>query len=124
MPERVAIVGSRTYPRLGNVRSYVSSLAGDTTVISGGARGVDQAAEEEAKRLGLKLEVYPADWTIGRGAGYARNQTIALACDRMVAFWDGMSRGTEHVVGCAFKLKKPVIVFGPEGGVVDGPATD
>lgn len=54
----VAIVGSREFPELDRVRDFVRSLPEDACVISGGARGVDQAAEVEAQRRGLFVESY------------------------------------------------------------------
>lgn len=52
----VAIIGSRDWPHLDRVRSFTESLARkhpDATIISGGAYGVDRAAEETADTLGL-----------------------------------------------------------------------
>jgi predicted Rossmann-fold nucleotide-binding protein len=67
--KRVAIVGSRDYPDLEQVRWFVRKLAEkypDALVVSGGARGVDRVAESEAHTQGLKVlsfrpvEGYPA----------------------------------------------------------------
>lgn len=55
MPERVAIVGSRDYPALGEVTAYVESLPAGTVVVSGGTRGVDQTAEKAARARGLTV---------------------------------------------------------------------
>lgn len=41
----VAVVGSRNFPNLELVRDFVRQLPSDSWVISGGARGVDSAAE-------------------------------------------------------------------------------
>jgi predicted Rossmann fold nucleotide-binding protein DprA/Smf involved in DNA uptake len=48
--ERVAIIGSRDYPDLERVRAYVRRLPTGTVFISGGARGVDSAAENRMMR--------------------------------------------------------------------------
>ena len=109
---RVAIVGSRDYGDIPSVWVYVSSLDKDDIVVSGGAIGVDSAAEDAAKDCGLRYEVYPPDYTVhGRGAPFVRNRKIAESCDRLVAFWDGKSMGTQHVINCAKKLGKPVKVI-------------
>lgn len=109
--ERVAIVGSRDYADLEGVRAYVRGLPRDTVIISGGARGVDQTAVEEAGRLGMAHEVYPADWSKGRAAGFARNKIIVERCTSLVAFWDGKSAGTSHSIRLATAAGKPVTVF-------------
>jgi predicted Rossmann fold nucleotide-binding protein DprA/Smf involved in DNA uptake len=52
----VAIIGSRDWKHLDQVRAFVSKLAAkypDAIVISGGAAGVDRAAEEQADASGL-----------------------------------------------------------------------
>src|SRR5579871_3629698 len=103
---RVAIVGSRDYGDLDQVRSFVVHLQHKhpaATVISGGARGVDTVAASAARAAGLQVVVLPAEWRRGgvfdRSAGCRRNAAIVAACDVLVAFWDGSSRGTAHAVG-------------------------
>lgn len=109
-PMRVAVVGSRGYADLDEVRSYVRSLPEGTTIVSGGARGVDAIAEEAAGQRGHAVESYRPDYAKhgGKVAPIMRNKTIAEKCDRMVAFYDGNSRGTAHAIECATKLGKPV----------------
>lgn len=109
---KVAIVGSREYARMDKVCDFVRSLPAGTTVVSGGARGVDSVAEEIAIRCGLDVVVFRADWNgLGKRAGFARNKTIVEAADRVVAFWDGVSRGTAHTINLARKVGKPVEVI-------------
>lgn len=112
---KVAIVGSRDYPNMRAVREYVASLPRDTVIVSGGARGVDSVAVEEAKRLGMPTEVHPADWnTHGKAAGFIRNADIVAAADEVVAFWDGESRGTKHTIDLAKKAGKSVGIVAAE----------
>lgn len=108
MPERVAIIGSRGFPNLGLVRQCVQSLPANTEVVSGGAYGVDAVAADEAASRGLAVRVFPADWRrYGRRAGPLRNRTIVEYADRIIAFWDGTSRGTANVIALAQALGKP-----------------
>jgi uncharacterized phage-like protein YoqJ len=80
--------------------------------VSGGARGVDKCAEKVAISIGLQTEIYPADWhKFGKAAGMKRNQQIVEVSDRIVAFWDGQSRGTKNTIDTAKKLGKGVKVF-------------
>lgn len=119
-PTRIAIVGSRNFPLLFMVRAYVWGLhfnRPETIVVSGGAAGVDTAAVEEAQRLKMTTEVYPADWkTYGRGAGFKRNADIIRNADEVVAFWDEISKGTKHTIDLAKAAGKPVTVFTPTLG--------
>ncbi len=116
MGEKVAIVGSRDWADPDMVRDYVYSLNDDDTVISGGARGVDQFAEIYALERGLATLIFPADWGHhGNTAGLLRNRDIVRECDRLVAFWDNRSRGTKHGIDLARELGKTVLVLGPPG---------
>lgn len=110
---RVAIVGSRDYPNLEHVDAYVESLPTDTVVVSGGARGVDTRAAARARERGLCVEEYLADWErFGRAAGMIRNKKVLDVCERVVAFWDGSSRGTAHTIREAIKRGLRVEVKG------------
>ena len=115
MPEkqsrRIAVVGSREYPNLEAVRQFVREQERTTVIISGGARGVDTAAVEEARRLGMPYEVHLPDWQAhGRKAGILRNHQIVKSADEVVAFWDGQSRGTQSTIQEAKAVGKPVRV--------------
>lgn len=106
---KIAIVGSREFPDMDLVREFVRSLPEDTIIISGGARGVDRVAEEEAKKLAMITEIYPADWQqYGKRAGFLRNKQIVEAADMVQAFWDGKSKGTAHSIRLAKEAGKPV----------------
>ena len=109
---KVAIVGSRAYPHLSKVREYILNLPLDTIIVSGGARGVDKCAEKVANSIGLQTEIYPADWhKYGKAAGMKRNQQIVEASDKIIAFWDGESKGTKNTIDSAKKLGKEITVF-------------
>ncbi len=114
---RVAVVGSRSFPDLDLVREYVRSLPEGAIIVTGGARGVDKTAEEEAQKRGLIVEVYPAAWRkFGRydpTAGFERNGTIVERADRLVAFHHEDSRGTADSIAKARARGIPVAVFGP-----------
>lgn len=40
-----------------------------------------------------------------------RNKQIAEACDCLIAFWDGQSKGTKYTIGYAVQMGKPVKVW-------------
>lgn len=100
--KRLAIVGSRDFPKPELVKQFVERLQRDTVVVSGGARGVDSVAVEAARQRGLATEVFEADWDrLGKRAGIERNARMIDTVHGLVAFWDGKSRGTQHAIQCA-----------------------
>jgi len=110
---RVIIAGSRnvTSPYLISAAIQLSGLDVDT-VISGGARGVDRMGEVWAKFNEKNLEVYPAEWDkYGKSAGYRRNVDMANAADALIAIWDGVSKGTKHMIDIAKSRKLIVYVM-------------
>jgi hypothetical protein len=119
---KIAIIGSRKYPDLHLVREFVDDLPNGTIVISGGAQGVDRAAEETA-RMNPKLGA-PCIFPVGRSdskeefikKAYERNERIAKECDIMIAFWDGSSGGTKNAMSSATKQLKPVLIVPPDDG--------
>lgn len=111
---RIAVVGSRDYPNLEEVRQYIREQERDVVIISGGARGVDSVAIEEARKLRVAYEIYPADWQHhGRSAGIRRNRTIVDKCTELIAFWDGKSLGTATTIAMVKQSKKPYRVVKP-----------
>lgn len=114
MIEYVAIVGSREYPDEAEVRQYVAALPVETVIVSGAAHGVDSWAADEARKRGMIVHEYPADWkTHGKKAGFLRNVDIVRAANRIVAFWDGGSRGTKLTIEIAEREGKPCEVRRP-----------
>jgi hypothetical protein len=119
MSRRIAIVGSRGFSNLSIVGMYVLKLPKTSIVVSGGARGVDQAAESTAKKRRMQVESYKPDWNgpDGRQAGFTRNQTIVDAADEMVAFWDGKSSGTRDSIDRARRAGLKVTVIDEQQNV-------
>lgn len=109
---KVAIVGSRDFRNFDMVDTFVNQLPVSDVVVSGGARGVDLCAEMAARKRGMKCIIHKAEWARnGRGAGFMRNSLIVNDCDKLVAFWDGESRGTKHSIDLANLRGKSVEVI-------------
>lgn len=71
-------------------------------IVSGHAQGADTLGERFAKEQGLTVELHPAKWrALGKAAGMIRNAEMARASDALIAFWDGKSRGTAHMISFA-----------------------
>ena len=74
----------------------------NVVVISGHARGADSLGEKYASDEDLDLEIYPADWKkYGKSAGFRRNEQMADIADAVIAFWNGESHGTKHMIDIA-----------------------
>jgi hypothetical protein len=110
---RVGIVGSRHFPELERVASYVRGLPSGASLITGSASGVDATVARVARERGLPLRVVGASFEEARDAGAAasRNQRLIDLCDVLVAFWDGSSPGTRRTVERALESGKEVHVF-------------
>lgn len=85
-----------------------------TRVVCGCAPGIDRAGEEFALEYGLSVDYYPADWAkYGKKAGYVRNREMADNADALVAVWDGVSKGTKHMIDLATLAELEVFVWTP-----------
>jgi len=97
------------------VSDYINSLPPRASIITGSASGVDAAATKAARAKGIAVHVMPAsfDELADPGKSAARNQRLVDACDVLVAFWDGSSKGTRATVERALDSGKEVHVFLP-----------
>ena len=110
---KVIIAGSRSVTDLKHVLEAISqSKYQITEVVSGTARGVDQLGETFANQNGIPIKQFPAEWSkYGLSAGPKRNVQMAEYADALIAVWDGVSRGTKHMVSTMTKLGKPTFVW-------------
>lgn len=103
---KIIIAGSRDfndYETLKKVCDFMLSRQDEVEIVSGTARGADLLGERYAKEKGYPIKQFPADWSKGKGAGYIRNEDMAKYSDALIAFWDGKSKGTEHMINLAKK---------------------
>ena len=102
---KVIIAGSRGFSNYRLLREQCNKFlrekrkTSNIIIVSGHARGADFYGEKYAQDEGLDLEIYPAQWNkFGKRAGYRRNEQMAEVADALIAFWDGSSRGTKHMI--------------------------
>lgn len=129
---KIAVVGSRKFKHKQVVESIVyrelknyhvhSWLDGvESSIISGGAKGVDTWAEEISDNFGMstlpdnhkhcKKIFLPEYDKYGRRACFIRNSKIINESDCVLAFWDGESKGTKMSIDLAIKAGKPVDIY-------------
>ena len=71
-------------------------------IVSGNANGADKLGERYANERGHQIKLFPADWDKhGKSAGYRRNAEMANYAGALLAFWDGTSKGTAHMINLA-----------------------
>ena len=119
---KVAIVGSRHFSEPARVAEYVNALPPKASIITGSASGVDAEATKAARAKGISVQVMPAsfDELSDASKAAARNQRLIDACDVLVAFWDGSSKGTRATVDRALDSGKEVHIFVMRGNLSVG----
>lgn len=119
---KIAVVGSREFKDIKFIETILLQhfdgqlLYGDIlyteVLISGGARGVDSIAESFWKKHNGKTIIFKPDWDkYGKRAGFLRNELIINEAERVIAFWDGESKGTKHSIDLAIKKGIPVDIY-------------
>lgn len=113
------IAGSRDGPTVQDVAEAAAQCGWTPSmVVSGGARGGDQAGERWAAMHGVPVVRMLARWnrpdgTLDRGAGHKRNVKMAERSETLIAIWDGKSPGTNHMIQTALVRGLRVYVYKP-----------
>ena len=114
---RIIIAGGRDFENYFLLKTSVIDkiiekipFPADAVIVSGMARGADRLGVQFANEMGFKLYRFPAEWErLGKKAGYIRDVEMAKFASKgynkgmLVAFWDGKSKGTQHMIDTAKK---------------------
>ena len=117
---RVIIAGTRFFNDYSLLKETADRLLADKitagysiVIVSGGCAGADLLGERYAKENGYSIDRYPAEWKeCGKKAGIMRNAVMADKADALIAYWDGISRGTKNMIdearkrGLAVRIKR------------------
>lgn len=102
---RVIIAGTRNFSNYELLKEKCDNILStkrqdsNIVILSGTAKGADRLGERYARERGFQLRCFPADWDKdGNKAGPIRNAKMADNADALIAFWDGTSRGTAHMI--------------------------
>ena len=105
---KVIIAGGRNFRDYDKLRESCDNILvnqKEVEIVSGTAAGADTLGERYAQEKGYEVKKFPAQWDLyGKSAGYKRNQQMAEYADGLIAFWDGKSRGTKHMIDIANKM--------------------
>ena len=116
---RVIVAGSRKFldydlmcQELDKLFNESRTFAGhEVKIISGMADGADTLAIRYADERKLTKILFPANWKrYSRVAGFLRNEDMLSVATHLVAFWDGKSSGTHHMIEIAKEKGIPVWV--------------
>lgn len=116
MKKRVVIAGSRYFNDYSLFCSVVNKCLSrirfeyDLIILSGHCPGTDIMAERYAAENGFELEIFPADWSLGRRAGPLRNKQMIDAADYAIAF-PGDGPGTHSLIEFAKQKGIPIRIY-------------
>jgi len=115
---KVAIVGSRLFTGPVAYDWIIDAVRASgfevEELVSGGADGIDSAAEQWANIHHLPKKIFLPLWKRnGRQAGFIRNHQIVEYADAVIAIWDMKSRGTRSTIELTIAAGKPIKVFAP-----------
>ena len=117
---RIIVCGSRRWTDRHAIADRLFDCPTDSTIVHGGAKGADRIAHQEAQKLGLLVEEHDYRPFISptcnaKRAPLVRNEHMAaLGADLCIAFWDGQSTGTAHMMKQARRCEIPVEVVAGE----------
>lgn len=82
-------------------------------IVSGGALGADILGERWAKENNIPIVQFKPQYNgpNDRFAPLRRNTQMAEYGDKLIAFWDGKSKGTFHMIKQMEKYQKEVIII-------------
>jgi hypothetical protein len=119
---KIGIVGSRKFGDLCRVTKLVEFLhdryGDDLVIVSGGARGVDTAAETAARERMIRIKIFrPKPDKPFWKAAMERNTEIVEYSDQIYAFWSCKpdSTGTVDSMHKALIAGKLVGIYTPKG---------
>jgi len=106
IPFRVIIAGGRDYTDYLKVWNccdfYLSNKVNGVEVLTGGAGGADALGKQYADLRNYSNTIYLANWkSYGKTAGPIRNERMVKNADALIAFWDGLSKGTGNIIKLA-----------------------
>ena len=111
----IAIVGSKDFKNFDFLEKTILDnykIENITELISGGAIGADTLAEQFAIKHSIPMSIFKLDWDVyGKSAGYKQNIQIIDTADEVIAFWDGISRGTARSLKRCKELKTPITII-------------
>jgi hypothetical protein len=120
MTIRIVVAGSRDIFDYKLIMNYIDEFIKlnnidkkSIQIISGGSKGVDTIAKNYAIINNIQyIEFKPQyKYQNDMSAPLRRNTEMAKYGHVLIAFWNGFSRGTKHMISEMEKLNKQVIIY-------------
>lgn len=108
---KILVCGSRDWTSVEIIERELMKLPPKSILVHGACAGADRIAGSVGRALGFTVRVYPADWSLGKGAGLVRNRAMLARehlpdapIDKVFAFAENFSvaRGTVDMLRLAF----------------------
>ena len=114
------IAGGRDFNNHRVLEKVLKNFTDIDTVISGCAQGADTLGAEWAATHHIAIQTFPAYWNVyGKTAGFIRNAEMGEYADALIAFWDGKSKGTAHMIKTMKRNNKPYWVYDYNGNLIE-----
>lgn len=124
---KVIIAGSRSVEDYSVVKKAIEKSGFEISeVVSGTAHGVDKLGEKWAKKNGIKVKRFPANWSdinnphalikenkygkYNALAGFERNEDMAIYSDGLIVIIKGESEDTKNIIEMAEKYQLEIFV--------------
>lgn len=107
---KLIVAGSRGFNDYDFLKEKLDYLLNDIKhnheieFVSGDAYGADKLGERYAKENNYKVTYFKPDWSVGKSAGYIRNNEMAKYVSPdggCVVFWKNKSKGSKHMIDLA-----------------------
>ena len=114
--KKVIVAGSRTFNDYKLLEKTLNQMYPEPIqVFCGDSIGADQLGKTWAAKKGYEVKIFFPQWQQdGIDAGFNRNVEMASEADEAIVFWEGTSKGTEHLIRIMKGIEKPVKVINYE----------
>lgn len=111
---KLGVIGSRNITNKSLIYNFLDNYYELTAeYISGGAKGVDSIVEQWCKDKNRKITIIKPDYKKypSKVAPIIRNKEIVNESNKIIAFWDGESKGTKSVIDYCKKINKNIEII-------------
>lgn len=111
--KKVIIAGSRNFGNYQLLCEKMSEFYSEPIeVVCGNAQGADSLGKKWAREKKYPIKIISPKWQEeGIIAGFNRNVEMASYADEAIVFWDGESKGSEHMIKIMKNINKTVYII-------------
>ena len=112
---KVAVIGSRSFDDYEKMTKILDEFD-ITELVTSGAKGADSLAQKYAENRGIPcklfLPLHETDPSVKYHVKwfFVRNTELVNYAEHIVAFWNGLSKGTKFTIDYAKSQGKPVTI--------------